>query len=247
MNYQAIGFANKFYTLWHIIEESKPLGNGRTYVVTHYNYIKNISMNKEIALSKYPNATLDETLRGMSKSWSSKPMIIWDNIDTFRFGKYQFDKIDNAWDTNYIVWYWNNVDNGDHKDYVGKVLESRGYEIREWSTGNKYLVSPEELEAEKAREIENNKILNLLIKNEPFEINLDRNPDYNGDCRIDDVIYNFPEVKENYYQGYEYYLPVLNGKAKRIKNKNLVIKNYTYNVEKTGVITIKILDFEIKK
>ena len=245
MTTTAIGFANKFYTLWTITEESKPLGNGRTYEVTHYNYIKNISFDKETAIAKYPNAILDENLRGKTNSWSSEK-IIWDNVDTFRFGKYQFDKIDNVWDTNYIAWYWDNVCD-DHKDYVGKVLESRGYEIREWGDGNKYLVSPEALKEEKTREIEKNYTLSLLAKNEPFTINLDHNPNEDGDCRIGDVIYHFQEVKENYYQGFDYYLPVLNGKAKRIKNKNLVIKNYTYQVEENGLITVDILHFEIKK
>lgn len=246
MTTTAIGFANKFYTLWTITDECKPLGNGRTYKVTHYNYIKNISMDKETALAKYPNAILDENLKGMSRSWSSKPQIIWDNVDTFRFGKYSDMKIDDVSDTNYIAWYWDNVYE-DHRDYVGKVLESRGYEIREWGAGNKYLVSPEELEEEKARELEKNNTLNLLAKNEPFTINLDHNPNEDGDCRIGDVIYHFQEVKENYYQGWSYYLPVLNGKQKRIKNKNLVIKNYTYKVEDNGLITVEIINFEISK
>ena len=47
MNTIAIGFANKFYTLWNITEETKSLGNGCNYVVTHYTYIKNISFDKE--------------------------------------------------------------------------------------------------------------------------------------------------------------------------------------------------------
>lgn len=33
MNTYAIGFANKFYTLWSITEETKPLGNGRNYII----------------------------------------------------------------------------------------------------------------------------------------------------------------------------------------------------------------------
>ena len=58
MGYQAIGFANKFYTLWTITDECKSLGNGRIYKVTHYCYIKNISMDKGTAITKYPNAII---------------------------------------------------------------------------------------------------------------------------------------------------------------------------------------------
>ena len=73
MTVTAIGFANKFYTLWQISEETKPLGNGRSYVITHYTYVKNISFDKETALAKYPGATLNENLRGMTRSWDSAP------------------------------------------------------------------------------------------------------------------------------------------------------------------------------
>ena len=52
MNTTAIGFTNKFYTLWNITEETKPLGNGCNYVVTNYTYIKNIYFDKETALAK---------------------------------------------------------------------------------------------------------------------------------------------------------------------------------------------------
>ena len=69
MTVTAIGFANKFYTLWHITEETKPLGNGRSYVITNYTFIKNISFDKGVALSKYPEAIFDENLRGKTISW----------------------------------------------------------------------------------------------------------------------------------------------------------------------------------
>ena len=252
MNITAIGFANKFYTLWNITEETKPLGNGCNYVVTHYTYIKNISFDKETALAKYPNATLDENLRGKTQSWNSEKEV-WNNVDVFRFGKYKYEKIDNT-DLNYLSWYWDQID-GDHKEYVGKILEDNGYEIRtntytdyygETHTST-YLMDPEALENERLEEIEKNKVLAELAKNEPLNICIDHNPNYEGNCRIGDVIYHFQQVHENYYQGYDYYLPVLNGKQKRIKNKNLVIKNFTYRTEDNGLITVEILDFEIKK
>ena len=68
MSITAIGFTNKFYTLWEITEETRPLGNGHNYVVTHYTYIKNISFDKETALAKYPNAIFDDSLRGKTRS-----------------------------------------------------------------------------------------------------------------------------------------------------------------------------------
>ena len=244
----AIGFANKFYTLWQISEETKPLGNGRSYVITHYTYVKNISFDKETALAKYPGATLDENLRGMTRSWDSAPKEVWDNVDTFRFGKYAYTKIADNTDTNYIAWYWEQISN-EHKEYVGSVLKSRGYEIRTWGNDNdnQYLVSPEALENERMAEANKNTVLEVLKKNNPFNISFDHNPSSYGICIIDDILYHFQQVHVNYYQGFEYYLPVVNGKQKRIKNKNLVIKNYTYRTEDNGLVVVEILDFDIVK
>jgi len=245
MTITAIGFANKFYTLWNINEEIQHLGNGRSYIITHYTFIKNISFNKEVALSKYPEAILDENLRGKTISWETKKEV-WDNVDTFRFGKYNGEKINETDDINYITWYWDQVYD-EHKAFVGEVLKSRGYEIRKWDSGSEYLMSPEDLEAEKVREASMASTIAVLNRNEPFEITFDQNPNYEGYCRIEDVLYHFQQVHENYYQGYDYYLPVLNGKQKRIKNKPLIIKDYTFHKEDNRLVTVEILDFEICK
>ena len=175
MTVTAIGFANKFYTLWQITEDTKPLGNGHSYVTTHYNYIKNISFDKETALTKYPGAILDESLRGKTTSWESQKEV-WDNVDTFRFGKYSYMKITEVDNTNYIEWYWNQV-YGEHKTYVGEVLKSRGYEIRSWESeledgrklANQYLVSPEELELERIHNDELKMMIEKCKNNEMFE------------------------------------------------------------------------------
>ena len=246
----AIGFANKYYTLWQISEETKPLGNGRSYVITHYTYVKNISFDKETALAKYPGATLNENLRGMTSSWDSKPKEVWDNVDTFRFGKYAYTKIADNTDINYLEWYWNQID-GDHKEYVGKILKANGYEIRSWkstynNSENFYLVSPEELKTERKNNEALNEIETKLNNGETIEFISEYNPDSEGDCRIGDVIYHFNEVKENWYNGFDYYLPVVNGKQKRIKNKKLTITKYTYSRTK-NVITINIEEFIINK
>ena len=59
--YDAIGFANKFYTLWHVIEREY----SKTYV-----FRKNISFSKEKAFKLYPDAVYDEKLRGKSRSFT---------------------------------------------------------------------------------------------------------------------------------------------------------------------------------
>ena len=242
----AIGFANKFYTLWEIWEEHRPLGNGCTYVITHHNYIKNISFDKETAFAKYPNAKFDENLRGMTRSWDSAPKEIWDNVDTFRFGKFKYDKIDNTTDNNYLAWYWDQID-GDHKEFVSKVLKNRGYEIRTWGDNNEYLMSPEDLMIEKINLEELNKILNKCKNNEIFEFVPEYNLDEEGDYRDGDVIFHFNDIKEMYYLDYFYYLPLdKKGKAKRFKNKNVKITKYSYT-KNNETIVINVEEFEITK
>ena len=59
-SYEAIGFANKFYTLWSVYE---------TKYKKIYTYIKNISFSKERAHQLYPNAEFVDELRGKTHSF----------------------------------------------------------------------------------------------------------------------------------------------------------------------------------
>ena len=250
---QYIGFTNKFYTLWEVYEDSKPLGNGRTMKVTKHIYIKNISFDRNTAFATYPNAKFDEELRGHSASFDSNERIEWDNVDTFRFGKYQYMKIKDNSDTDYIEWYWNQV-YAEHREYVAEVLKSRGYEVRYWVStdengqklAHQYLMSPESIAQEKFEEFELNKKVEELTKGESLNVFITSNLDEDGYYKDGNISYHFQEVKENWYAGFYYYLPVLKGKAKRIKNKNIIIKNYTWKKENNSVV-IEVIDFEIKK
>ena len=252
MTITAIGFTNKYYTLWQITEESKPLGNGHNYVTVHYNYIKNISYDKEKAFAQYPDAIFDENLRGKTQSWETAGEV-WENVDVFRFGKYKYDKIADINDTEYIAWYWDQVC-GEHKDYVSNELKNRGYEIRKYEytnydgskTESEYLMSPEALENERINEDNLNRICNKLEKNEIIELVPIKNLDEFGEYRDGDVIYKFENYKSAYYNGYEYALPIKNGKAKRMKNKNLRITDYIYN-RNNNIIQVNVKDFEIVK
>lgn len=240
---QVIGFANKFYTLWNVTEETRPLGNGCNYVITHFTFIKNVSFDKETALKKYPKAKLDESLRGHTVSFNTEKKV-WDNVNTFRFGKYFGQKIEEVDDINYIAWYWGSDINWDHKEFVGEVLKKHGYEIHDYTgCSGQYLVSPEQIiERQKAQE-KFNKSLNMAKNGETFEFVAEYSLNEYGEYREGDVIFEFP-FKLNYYQGYEYGLPLLNGKAKRIKNKTIRVTEYDFE-ENGCTIIIKVKNFEI--
>lgn len=241
---KVIGFANKFYTLWEVSEETQDLGNGHKYVITHFYYIKNISFDKETAFTKYPGLDFDENLRGKTQSWETKKEV-WDNVDTYRFGKFKYEKIGDH-DIDYLAWYWDQV-SGDHKEYVGSVLKRHGYEIRTWGDNNQYLVDPKTIENEKKSIEAMNKMTEKLNSSDSFEICFDYNPDEDGYCRVDDILYHFQEVKENWYNGFPYYLPILNGKSKRIKNKNIKVTKFNTKNLENGSLVVEILDFEVIK
>jgi hypothetical protein len=249
---KVIGFANKFYTLWEVTEDTRSLGNGHSYVITHYVFVKNISFDKETAIKKYPDAPIDETLRGKTVSWESKKEV-WDNVDTFRFGKYQYMKIEKVNDIKYIAWYWGQV-YGEHKDFVSKFLKKNGYEIRTrtWKTyegfdrTDEYLVSPEALANEKAEAEKLVEDENILKAGNPLSFFCEYNLDENGEVRDDNLTYKFPETKEMEYRGWPYWLPIKDGKAKRIKNKNITVTKYTYEENDYG-FTVNVIDFEIVK
>ena len=223
---KVIGFANKFYTLWEVTTETRPLGNGHSYLITHFTYIKNISFDKNVAIAKYPDAKIDEDLRGKTKSFQTRKEV-WDNVDTFRFGKYAYESIENGpASLDYIAWYWDQV-YGDHKDYVAKVLTDNGYEIRKYYiNGHEYehLMSPEALKNEKIMNAKIAEVTNKINNGDDIILHIDSNPNEYGEIYIDDIKYTFDEVKENYYDGYYYYLPALNGKGKRVKNKDIKVK-----------------------
>lgn len=249
---KVIGFANKFYTLWEVTKDTRSLGNGRSYVITHFCFVKNISFDKETAIAKYPDAPIDECLRGKTASWESKKEV-WDNVNTFRFGKYMYDNIDTCSDTNYIAWYWGQVYT-EHKDHVTEVLKSRGYEIRTRSWVNyegytrvdEYLMSPEALEAEAKENAELVEVENMLKEGNLLTFTAVCNLDELGETHDGYITYKFPETKEMEYRGWPYWLPMKNGKAKRIKNKTITVTKYTFEKNNYGY-TVNVIDFDIAK
>jgi hypothetical protein len=78
-------------------------------------------------------------------------------------------------------------------------------------------------------------------------LNATHNPNDHGFYRDGDILYKFENVRFYYYNGIEYFLPVLNGQAKRIKNKKLAIDNYNVSRDDKGNVIIEIINFKIVK
>ena len=95
----------------------------------------------------------------------------------------------------------------------------------------------------------------MLNNKEELEILFDRNLsiefDSSDKCygvyrNEDGILFKFNDVKLNYYNGFKYGLPLVNGKAKRIKNKTIKIKDYKCEITKYDTI-VEVMDFTIVK
>ena len=234
---EVIGFAGKYHTLWicekHVI--NTPYGREEYY---DYCFVKNISFDRNTALLKYPNAKFDESLRGKTISFRTTPQVIYTNIDTFRFGKYMGQLIENTSDGDYLYWYYTAIGDPEHKEFIKNILISN-FPYKEY---NNDIVDIETYNILIAEDEIKNIIKSKVNNGETIDLTITHNPDSDGYIRVDGVLYKFPEVKESWYNGFPYYLPVLNGKAKRVKNKTIEISKCEY---KDNVIYI--YNYNIKK
>lgn len=236
-----IGFANKFYTLWDVTKHTvnTPYGYETCY---SYTYLKNISMDKDTAFAKHPGVEYDENLRGKTISFRTTPVVTYTDVTKFRFGKYGTREIIDVNDEDYIMWYYDSVSDEAHRDYVKSILIDK-YGYVEYNgrivTADVY----KEICEENAR-IE--KVVTLINNNEVLTFIPEYNPDSYGELNIDGILYRFNEVSRNYYNGYSYYLPVINGKTKRIKNKTVNVTKYTSTIVNNNV-TVDIIEFTVTK
>lgn len=228
---QVIGFSTKFYTLWEV---NTFIEGTREY--TRYSFIKNISFDLEVAKAKYPEAIVNLELRG------HKSFVSYDNspVDNgcFRCGQYKGQKISECSDYSYMAWYFNGPVIMFEKHEIEKVLLPLGYKVI-------YGICDRMLSPEEAERINNEYERVILISEQIAEHgyydiesvgNLydEGDGDYlfrtnNTDIQ---VAYN-GDVKEMYYSGHYYYLPVINGKSKKIKNKTIRVYVSDYDITQT--------------
>jgi hypothetical protein len=234
---QAIGFANKFFTLWSI--DTEPVyttdAYGKHWLTgynTRYTYHKNISFDLEKAKALYPTLEVQEDLRGKTDSWTTEnkedlcPQIM-------KFGEYYGRDINELLeqDFQYLIW----------------VCENKGY-----SSNGKYAKNlPKIQEHYKAIEDASNKLINdrnnafeAILKTGSFEFVAERNLKINdgfayiyvneGDLCIT-FIFEKGTFSYNEYNGFAYGLPIVKGKAKRMKGKTV---KFEFTEDKTEVYTV---------
>lgn len=246
-----IGKANKFYTLWEVYEDTRYF-RGEPYKVSVHEYLKNISFDLETAKSKYPDATVDETLHG-THSWespvvapTSEPVV---DPTVFPKGKYAGKKIAECKDLDYLQWAIGPILYGEGAKIAEDVLVANGYR----RLNDMVIADPETVaDIDRKNEIVKDAVARIE-RGETLTCNVEYNlnEDHEIVDRSTNIVFFFPEIRVQYYRGYEYYLPVVNGKAKRVKGKTIEVVPDHYEVETNRYgwedrLTVYVKSFKIK-
>jgi len=116
MSNLAIGFANKYFTLWSVSTEEQytTYPNGQhllSGIKCNRTYIQNLSMDEQTAISKAKemgctSLSPDKELRGVTRSFSTLKRIKFPyEAYHFRFGQYDTMDIRECTDVKYLKWY----------------------------------------------------------------------------------------------------------------------------------------------
>lgn len=230
-----IGFSNKHFTLWNV---SKPFqqftGTGQWYWEQSFQFVQNLGYNRNEAfnrarqLSGQTTINIDYSLKGKSMSFIKKTEAVCkmpNNLSPFfEFGKYFDEKITENDDHKYLKWYHEQTGNV-HAEKV--LIDSKKFVLYKDD-----LVSRDEID----NRMHTDKIFDVANTSDELEVTAIRNINIYGVLFVDleGVILEFEigtkvETKYFTYKEFEYKLPVIDGKAKRIKNKKIKIKYHTIN------------------
>lgn len=238
---QAIGFANKFYTLWSI--DTEPIyvtdSYGKHWLRgnnTRYTYHKNISFDLQKAQELYPTLSVSEDLRGKTNSWVSadKTEDLCPHI--MKFGKYCGSDVNELLETDfqYLLWVVENKSYSSNSKYIQglPVVQKHFQDIED---------------ALNERVARRTSIFQSLLNVGSYEFVADKNLRVNSE---EGIAYINIEIEENvhvsfkfldgtfthnYYNGFSYGLPIVNGKAKRMKGKTV---KFEFTEDTTDINTV---------
>ena len=241
---KAIGFSNKYYTAWEIYSETETTNYGKREI-THYQYIKNLSFDFDTAKSKW-NGDFIEGLRGKSHSFDTEKHIY--DPEVFSFGKYYGTLISENKDYDYMNWYYNQicVENPTKQmEIIKGILEPLGYVFEKYqcySPDAWKVIQNYRKEIEEAKQRILNKDIDFIATS---NLRIDIEDETKGYIEENHICYAFENVKELWYNGWNYGLPTINGKAKRIKNKKIIVTDFEIKDLEYREVLVK--SFKIEK
>ena len=222
-----IGFSKKYFTLWDVIETTEfeqVEGVNLPFKLISFNYIQNLSMDEEQAKRKaifknVENFEIDFDLYGRNASFS-KRQELFSKIPSnksffFEFGKHKGKQI-SLIDVDYLFWYYQETLNVNAK----AILLKNGFvEL------NGQVVHYEHAQKISLREL----VINEIEGKTELEVEVLSNIDFSSKrfrFAIKDEVFEgvyTDEIKTLEYKGFFYGMPLVKGKAKRIKNKKAKI------------------------
>ena len=230
----AIGFTNKYYTLWDIQVKDNYHQNERGQITTNYKtvqytYLGNLSIDLNKAQEKAKlrgcqNLEPDTDLYGRNKSWNfTKKEIVKESLENCER------------DELIMICCSNNPENTTEiRRKAVQVLLDKKY----CQKVNNIITVSEHVDKMKKYFEEKQTLLNLEL---PKKLAIKGNPTNEGFISSDNFELKFANLKENYYKGFPYYLPVdKTGKSKRVKNKNIEITEYTVDYSELNEIPYKV-------
>ena len=201
------------FILWDVTVSYEPLDEYRRYKVLDY---KRVRVLDDIA------AELQENIKCINKRRSFTEKVVEYTVnDVFRFGKYANRKIAEVNDLRYTSWYYTVIEDENHKKYIHDFLYDNWYDFKTNNEGQEYVITPKRVKYEEELEKNRKNFIKNLDPHKKYYLEPTRNPNCNGEININGIIYKFPKVETYYYEDFCYYLPVCNGKSRRIKNKVL--------------------------
>lgn len=243
-----IGFANKYFTLWNVDERTEYRDAGGVFLPfqkIYFHYIKNLAMDEKKAKTKaifegVEDFNVDHDLRGKTSSFSSERAMFskmpTDKSPFFEFGKYSGQKITAVEDRQYLFWYYQESQNIHCRR---RLLDEFGF--KEW---NDQIVEPELFEQMEYRNYVRSEILETGEGIGRLISNLDENGVGRVEFNEEIFFVKFPEFGLNSYRGFDYYVPMKDGKQKRIKGKFLHFKINGFNLNESH---FEIAEFEVLK
>lgn len=238
-----IGFATEFYTLWDVSSEhvyfTDAYGNHHL-TGTKYNYFyqKNISKDLSKVKELYPSLGIDEGLRGKIRSWSETKPAEDTTPEILKFGKHIGRNVAEVaeLDFNYTLYLLNNCRSEKTKDAIAALPKVAEY-FSAKQAEKEARVNGYALVQDGRQELTFCGNPNRLVREIAF-VDCAQLKDYR-DCNYaaaqiteNHVLYViFPQVQ--YVSGiYPYNMAVIDGKAKRIKNKTISIEIVVLHTEK---------------
>jgi len=255
---KTIGFAEKFYTLWDVTKEDvfsttisangeNHRKSGERVICT---YIKNISYDLGKVQELYPDTPINEDLRGMSRSFeylTGEAKIQYAD-DVFSIGYNKGCAIALCNSIRDLKWAFDNesgnvrINNIKNKMISLGMVEAYGVMYDNQEQADKAI---ELINNRAAAQLNTDNILDAMTNGGVLDVTFEKNLDSYG-CyydRVNGVTIQFENYKIMSYNGFEYALPSVNGKGKKVKGQTLSLTCKTIRDIQNGSKVLLVTNF----